>query len=109
MRLQKRYNIFIGYTSFEVFFVFLEFFLNRIFLVDCWLMPMFENYSKCRIIIFQFWHCPPIFGDLSSNTAFNRFEKVAKMDKFLSFLINFGPLKIVECDFSCDFQTLCDG
>ena len=62
---------------------------------------LFENYSKCRTRLKSFWiltfstiFCP-IKIDLSGNTVWPQdsgFQKLAKMEPFLAFLINFCPL-----------------
>ena len=84
---------------------------------------LFENYSKCRIWIFGilefFTNFCPIKIDLPGNTVWPQasgFQKLAKIDIFWHFLL---PLlstqnvnvarsaRNVECDFFCDFQTLC--
>ena len=53
------------------------------------ILTLFENYSKCRIWIFQFWHFPPIFGPIkteqSGNTVWPQalgFQKLAKIAHF---------------------------
>ena len=53
---------------------------------------LFENYSKCRIQIFEFWHFPPFFFLLKLTCRvilFDRklqvFKKLAKMDHFWHF------------------------
>ena len=82
---------------------------------------MFENHSKCRIWIFQFWHFPPIFVLLKVTclvTLFVRklqvFQKLAKMDFFGTFnelwstqIVNVARFARVDGDFFCDFQTPC--
>ena len=59
---------------------------------------LFENYSKCRILILALpTNFCPIKSDLSGNTVWPQdlgFQKLAKMDHFLAFLINFCPLKM---------------
>ena len=58
----------------------------------CQFLKMFENYSKCPIWIFEFWHFPPFFvpikTDLSGNTVWPQasgFQKLAKIDLFWHF------------------------
>ena len=61
---------------------------------------VFENHPKCRIWIFEFWHFPPIFDLLKLTClvalfdASFRFSKTRQNESFLTFLINFCPLKI---------------
>ena len=61
---------------------------------------MVENYSKCRIWIFNFGIFHQFLSyktDLSGNSVWPQasgFQKLAKMDHFLAFLINFCPLKM---------------
>ena len=59
---------------------------------------VFENYSKCRIWILAFsTDFGPIKNDLYGNTVWPQasgFQKLAKMDFFLAFLINFCLLKM---------------
>ena len=48
-------------------------------------LTLFENYSKCRIWIFEFWHLPPIFVLLSGNNIWPQvsgFLIIAKIDNF---------------------------
>ena len=48
---------------------------------------LFENFSKCRIWSFEFWHFPQIFV-LSGNTVWPQalgFQKLVKMDHFWHF------------------------
>ena len=61
-------------------------------LINATIGTLFENYSKCRIWSFEFWHFPPIFvlfkTDLSGNTVWPQasgFQKLAKMDHFWHF------------------------
>ena len=49
---------------------------------------VFENHPKSRIWIFQFWHFPPIFF-------------------FLKLTCLVTCCNTVECEFFCDFRTLC--
>ena len=48
---------------------------------------LFENYSKCRIWSFQFWHFPPIFVlfKLTCLVASYMFSKTRQMDYFWHF------------------------
>ena len=59
---------------------------------------MLENYSKCRNLIFGiFTNFCRIESDLSSNTFWPQgsgFQKLAEMDPFLAFLIDFCLLKM---------------
>ena len=54
-------------------------------------ITLFENYPKCLIWIFQFWHFPPILFiniELSGNTVWPQasgFQTLAKMDHFWHF------------------------
>ena len=55
-----------------------------------------------------------VFENLTQNVAFEFFANLAKIDRFSAFLMNFCPLvnvarfvRNLECDFFCDFQTLC--
>ena len=61
---------------------------------------LFENYSKCRIWIFEFWHFPPIFVLLKLTclvTLFDRklqvFKNSPKMHHFWHFQLT-CPLKM---------------
>ena len=51
---------------------------------------VFENHPKCRILVFQFGHFPPIFFQFKTQNV-----NVARF------------ARNVKCDFFCDFQTLC--
>ena len=81
---------------------------------------VFENYSKCRIWIFQFWHFPPIFVLLNLTclvTLFDRKLQVFKNSPNWTIFGIFNQLlstqnvnvarfaRNVEWDFFCDFQT----
>ena len=85
------------------------------------LSTLFENYSKCRIWSFEFWHFPPIFVLLNLTclvTLFDRKLQVQKLAKNWPIFGNFNKLlstqnvnvarfaRNVEWDFFCDFQTL---
>ena len=55
-------------------------------------LTLFENYSKCRIWIFDFWHFPPIFGPIKSDISGNNvepqtsvFHKLTKINIFWHF------------------------
>ena len=78
----------------------------------------FENHSKCRIWILAFYtNFCPIQTNMSGNTVWQQasgFQKLAKMDHFWHFLMNFlstqnvnvaRSARNVEWDFFCDFQT----
>ena len=83
--------------SFSVIFV--KKYVKNTF-VKLYLHPvtLFENYSKCRIWIFEFWHFPPIFDLLKVAclvTLFDRRFQVFKKSPnwpFLAFLMIFCPL-----------------
>ena len=51
---------------------------------------MFENYPKCRICIFQFWHFPPIFVRLKVTCLVTLFDCKLQVFKNSSKLTNFG-------------------
>ena len=59
---------------------------------------LFENYSKCPIWIFELsTNFCPIKIDMSGITVWlqaSGFQKLAKLEHFLAFLINFCPLKM---------------
>ena len=82
-------------------FVNIEFLDNILtFRIVC-LPTLFENYSKCRIWIFEFWHFLPIFVLLTLTclvTLFHRklqfVKNSPKLTIFGAFLINFCPLKM---------------
>ena len=84
---------------------------------DIWaqVCTLFENSSKCRIWIFEFWHFPPIFILLKVTSLVTLFDR--KLQVFtnspkwtiFSILMNFCPLSPLEWDFFCDFQTPCLG
>ena len=83
---------------------------------------LFENYSKFRIPIFQYWHIPSIFVLLKltcllSNTVWpntSDFQKKPKLSIFGIFNAFLSHQNInvarfarnIECDFFWDFQTL---
>ena len=82
---------------------------------------VFENYSKCRIWIFHFWHFPPIFDKLKVTclvTLFDRKLQLFKTSPKLTIFCIFNELlatqnvnvarfaRNVECDFFSEFQTL---
>ena len=82
---------------------------------------MFENYSKCRIWISEFWHFPPIFVLLKLTCLLTLFDRKLQVFKnspkwtmfgiFNSLLstqnVNVARFaRNVEWDFFCDFQTL---
>ena len=51
--------------------------------VFLWSCTLFENYSKCRIWIFPFWHFPPFFFLLKLNCLVALFDrKLAKLTIF---------------------------
>ena len=83
---------------------------------------MFENYSKCRFFDFSILvisnNFYPIKSDLTGNAVrpqASGFQKLAKLTIFgifdkLLFTKNINLARFarnVECDFFCDFQTLC--
>ena len=84
---------------------------------------LFKNHQKCRILSFEFWRFSPFFcsikSDLSGNTVWpltSGFQKLAKIDHFGHFSINFCPHSKCKCSslrsqcwmrFFCDFQTPC--
>ena len=73
----------------------------------CTVCTVFENYSKCRIKIYQFWHFPSIFVLLIVTclvTLFDRKLQVINNSPNWSILGIFA--RNVECDFLGDFQTL---
>ena len=85
---------------------------------------LFENYSKCRIWIFEFWHFPPIFVILKLTclvTLFDRKLQFFKNSPKWTILGIFNQVlstqnvyvarfaRNVEWDFFCDFQTPCMG
>ena len=65
------------------------------------MFTLFENDSKCLIMIFEFCHFLPIFVllriDLSGNTVWPHASGSQKLAKHLAFFN--------EWDFFCDFQT----
>ena len=82
---------------------------------------MFENHSKCRICILQFWYFPPIFVLLKVSclvTLFDHKLVVLKNSPNSTIFGIFNELlstqkvngarfaRSVECDFLGDFQTL---
>ena len=60
------------------------------------LLTLFENYSKCRIWIFEFWHFPPIFFLLKLTCLVTLFDRKLQFfrNSFWGFLINFCPFKM---------------
>ena len=83
---------------------------------------LFENYSKCRIWSFDFWHFPPFFVLLKLTclvTLFDRKLQIFKNSPKWTILCIFNQLlsthnvnvarfaRNVERDFFCDFQTPC--
>ena len=56
------------------------------------LLTLFENYSKCRNWIFQFWHFPPIFVLLKLTCLVTLFDRKLQVFKNSSKLIIFGTL-----------------
>ena len=57
-------------SNYETLYHILWFFLiHHITIMNGFVHKMFENHSKCRIWIFEFWYFPPI--DLSGNTVRN--------------------------------------
>ena len=76
---------------------------------------LFENYSKCRIWIFEFWHLSPIFvlSKLTSLvTLYDRKLQVFKSSpNWTIFGLSTQNVNVarfarnVEWDFFCDFQT----
>ena len=83
---------------------------------------LFENYPKCRICNFQFWHFPPIFGLLKVTCLVTLFDGKLQVFKTSPKLAIFGifnellyPQNVnaarfarkVERDFFLNFQTLC--
>ena len=101
------------------FGIFHQFFLNSN--IGTLIPPKsFENYSKCRIWIFEFWHFPPIFVLLKLTclvTLFDRKLQVFKNSPKWTIFGIFNELlstqnvnvarfaRNVEWDFFCDFQT----
>ena len=78
--------------------------------------------SKCPIWIFQLWHFPPIFVISKVTCLVTLFDRKIQVFKNSPKLNNFGIFnellstqivnaarlaRNVECDFFCDFQTLC--
>ena len=63
-------------------------------------ITLFENYSKCRIWIFEFWYFSPIFVLLKLTWLVTLFDRKLHLSKnspnwaFLAFSINFCPLKM---------------
>ena len=96
--------------------------LNKIFShqiknrkVSSKLSKLFENCLKCRILIFQFWHLPPIFVLLKLTYLVTLFDRKLQVTIFGIFNKVFSTQNVnvasfarnVEWDFFCDFQTLC--
>ena len=86
------------------------------------LLTLFENCSKCRIWIFEFWHFPPIFVLLKVTCLVTLFDRKLQVFKNSPKWIIFGIFnqllstqnvnvarfaRNVEWDFFCDFQTPC--
>ena len=44
-------------------------------------LTLFENYSKCRILIFEFWHFPPIFVLLKLTCLVTLFDRKLQVFK----------------------------
>ena len=63
-------------------------------------LTLFDNYSKYRIWIFEFWHFPSIFVQLKLTCLVTLFDRKLQVFKnspkctILAFLINFCPLKM---------------
>ena len=87
-----------------------------------WQFTLFENYSKCRIWIFEFWHFPPIFVLLKVTCLVTLFDRKLQVFKNLQNWTIFGICngllstqnvdvarcaRNVEWDFFCDFQIPC--
>ena len=45
------------------------------------ILTLFENYSKCRIWIFEFWHFPPIFVLLKVTCLVTLFDRKLQIFK----------------------------
>ena len=85
-------------------------------------LKIIQNYSKCRILMFEFWHFPPFFVISKVTclvTLFDRKLHIFKNSpKWTTFGIFYKLLSTpnvnvarfarnVEWDFFCDFQPLC--
>ena len=83
-------------------------------------LTSFENYSKCHIWIFSFWHFPPIFVILRLTCLVILFDRKIQVFKNSPKWTIFGIFnqllstqnvnvarfaRNVEWDFFCDFQT----
>ena len=55
---------------------------------------LFENYSKCRIWIFEFWHFPPIFALLKVTCLVTLFDRKLRIFKNSPKWTIFGLLKV---------------
>ena len=65
---------------------------------------MFENCSKCRIWIFQFWLSQLIFVLLKVTCLVTLFDR--KLQPIFGIFHELLSTRNVECDFFRDFQTL---
>ena len=61
---------------------------------------LLENYKKCRISIFEFWHFPPIFVVMKLTCLVTSFDRKLQIFKnsskwtFLALFINFCPFNM---------------
>ena len=79
--------------------------------LDFWATnTLFENYQKCLIWLFQFWHFKSFLfkSDLSGNTVWPQasgFEKLAKIIFQLTFVhVNIASLAILNETFAVIFK-----
>ena len=74
-------------------------------------LKLFENYSKCRIWIFELWHFPPIFVvQLKLTCLVTLFDRKLQIFKNSPNTQNVNVARFarnVEWYFFCDFQTPC--
>ena len=117
------FSAILSHTQRREMVLYIQFVVCVAMMTSCFISTLFENYSKCRIWIFEFWHFPPNFV-LSKLTClvtlFDRkpqlFKNSPKWTNFGIFLLTFvstqnvnvtGFARNVEWDFFCDFQTPC--
>ena len=87
------FSAILSHTQRREMVLYIQFVVCVAMMTSCFISTLFENYSKCLIWILAFStkFCP-IKTDLSGNTVWpqaSAFQKLAKMDQFWHFFINF--------------------
>ena len=68
---------------------------------------LFENYSKCRIWVYEFWHFPPIFVLLKLTCLVTLFDRKLQVFKNSPKWNIFGHFQLTFVHSKCKHNSLC--